>query len=367
MMKIALLGDRHISSRSPRYQHALSCWRWVINDAVERGVTAFVGLGDVCEGDSDGEERMELGRLYQGMLTAGPVFEVMGNHEHRHALRWLEFLNVSVAWDAFRAFPLTDEVTLLLAPYARKGHAPYDNLDGATISETARACADRLAAAIQAETDQGKAVIVAGHWSVEGFRIADTEREVHVSHEMVVPISALEPAALVVTGHIHHAQQSGERIVGAGSLYRTSFSEAEQEKSYVLATIEGRSVTWQRVPVPTREMIVATAGPADFVRVNGHPLSFDEVAGKEVKVIVHIPADRVATCDLSWTEPIKARAALFVLEKRVIPVDRVRAPQLGASGRLDEELVTWLTATDQVVDVARMDRLAEKVAEVESR
>jgi hypothetical protein len=65
-MRIAAIGDRHIDRQSPRYQHALKMWSVAINDAVTRGAGHIVHVGDACEGDPDGLERLVMGEIYLG-------------------------------------------------------------------------------------------------------------------------------------------------------------------------------------------------------------------------------------------------------------------------------------------------------------
>jgi DNA repair exonuclease SbcCD nuclease subunit len=362
-MKIACFGDRHVSLRSPRFEHALEVWDAAITDAIEQGASVFVGLGDVCEGDPNGEERMALGMRYKRMAERGSVFEVTGNHESRDALRWLEFLGVVVAWDEFVTVPLRG-ATLLLAPYARRGHAPYVG------AETHKDSAQLLAETI-AETVSGtrEPVIVAGHWTPEGARLNDSDYEVHVGHEMVVPLAALAPASLVVTGHIHRRQAIGDNVVIAGSLYRCSFAEAAERKSYVLITVgDGFAPSWEHRPLPAREMVVRKLTWPITAPMDTYLEALVESVGgdrPEVKVTVEIPEDQVATFEPSVFDGIRDRASHFVLEKIVVPTERTRTPAIAQSTRLEDQLAAWAEATEQDLTPARAERVQAKVAEVQ--
>lgn len=365
-LRIAFLGDRHVSSRSPRYRHALDMWDFALEDAKDQGASIIVGLGDVCEGDPNGDERYQLGDLY--MRPGFTMYETLGNHCSYEALRWLEYLGVHVAWDQLLTTDL-GECVLVCAPYARKGRPPYDDLAGNDIGSTSRAASDKLAAHIRSVVSATqKPVIVAGHWTIEGMRIGDSELESHALTEMVVPVSAFDGCAGVFTGHIHKAQEITPTIVGVGSLYRTSFSEASDPKSYTLVTIDGGRVSWERRPVPAREMVVEMITWQDRALVGDSSHDIDirhlasTVAGKEVKLTVEIREEELPTFDASVFDPIKDAAAHFVLEKVTVAAQRTRAPQIATAASLSDQVAAWLGATGQG---AMSEGLRAKVGKVE--
>jgi DNA repair exonuclease SbcCD nuclease subunit len=195
------------------------------------------------------------------------------------------------------------------------------------------------------------------------MKVHDSSYELHSATEVVVPRDAFRGVALTAVGHIHTPQDvsADPPIIGVGSLTRCSFAEANDEKSYTLVTLAEGRVAWERVPVPAREMVV---GDLSWPCGGAAPELLDDVAGKEVKLTVEIPADQVATFDASVFDSLRARAAHFILEKVIVPTERVRAPEIGAAARLETQVETWLRATDQQVDEARRARLMEKVGEI---
>ena len=60
---------------------------------------------------------------------------------------------------------------------------------------------------------------------------------------------------------------------------------------------------------------------------------------------------------------IKAAAALFVLDKKTISVQRTRAAEIAKAVTLGDQLAAWGQATEQSIDVPR---LATKLAEIEA-
>jgi hypothetical protein len=384
MVRLALIGDLHLSGRSPRYAHVLSVLDHVITDALARGVQGFCFLGDVVE---QAPAPMEIADLAQrlGAIREGGAWVAIaqGNHEHADCGAIWECLGVMSAWDRFRTMDVVDAV-VLLCPYPRRGRAPYDDLrDDGTIAGNMRAAAERVSDAVSAVLEQcdGRVpLLVLGHFTIAGMRTQDSTFEIHSATEPILPVDAFKGVAFVGVGHIHREQWYCEhhgfwnggsldacgcgalardaRLRGVGSLIRHSFAEQTDPKSYTLLTVDGGRVTHERIPVPAREQLVYEILWPDVIQPE-HILD-----GAEVKVIVQIPADRVAMFDPSAFDALRARTALFVLEKRVIPVERVRAPEIGASGRIEDQLTTWLEATDQQVDEPRRARLLTKAGEV---
>jgi hypothetical protein len=339
-------------------------WDWAIDDAIAQGATGFVGLGDVVEGDPDGEERYALCARYRRMRRHGPVIEVLGNHESRPALRFLEFLDITVAWDEFLLTSLDSQAALLAMPYARKGYPPYYRPDHEptihTIEAGNRTMADEMRSAIALVRSRVHVpLIVAGHWTVAGARLGDSDVEIHASQEMIVPVDAFEGADLVISGHIHLAQEIPPNIVYAGSLYRCSFAEMGDPKSYVLVTVEDGHVRWERQPVPAREQAGIVLNWTPDWRP---PADLSPYAGTEVKLIVEVPADRVGAFDPSVFEPLRAAAALFELDKRIESFQRVRAPEIVAMQTLPEQFFAWTRAHGIDLDESRRQRLQAKLA-----
>lgn len=378
-MKLAVIGDLHLSEKSPRYAHALQLTRWAVQDALEQGAQCFFFLGDIFEGaPAPGEYGEFIQILFDALGHGGYVGIVRGNHEHYEALCFFEGLHpmLIVAWDDVRTLDLGD-IRLLLVPYPTRYKAPYQNFGlefGDTIAGSMRAAAAKIEDWIQKATpDDERPLIVLGHFSIEGMTTRDAEFEVHQANEVVVPISAFRGPDLTVVGHIHRAQDVAPHVLGAGSLYRCSFAEAEDPKSYVLVTIEmneagkATGVQYERRPVPAREMQVYEVELDELpsmVRMVGGLL--EAAVGREqeieVKFTVSMDEEQAPRYDPAIFDGLKRMAAHLVIEKLVRPKQRTRAPQMTVSMDLSEQVVAWLQATEQLVDPERIARLTEKVA-----
>ena len=378
-MKLALIGDLHLSETSPRYQHTLDVLDFVIDDAETQArgeALAFAFLGDLYEGHPSGTEYADLLERVHRMRGSRDVYAILGNHESYVALAFWRHLGIVTAWDNIRTHDL-GLARLLLVPYPRRGRAPFELLgDDGTMAESRRAAAaviaERVKMALQATTP----LLVLGHWTVEGMTTRDADFELHTATEVVVPWAAFDGVALTAVGHIHRQQALGDEgdvpnILSVGGLVRHSFAEADDPKSYTLVTVDQGRVTWERRPVPAREMVVGTTRWLGEIGPNNAlVLDFDfdpgAVAGKEVKLTVEIAEDRLSSFDPSVFDPLRAAAALFVLDRRTVSVQRQRAPEIGRAESVGAQLATWLRTVDREgVDDARQARLAEKVAEVE--
>jgi DNA repair exonuclease SbcCD nuclease subunit len=155
--------------------------------------------------------------------------------------------------------------------------------------------------------------IVLGHFTIEGMAVQGTEFEVHQATEVVVPRSAFAHVALTAVGHIHRPQDLRHGIIAVGSLIRHSFAEKDDVKSYTLVSVDSDQVTWERRPVPCRDMLEESVqwGAGTAVALP----TADVCAGKEIKLVVEIREDQLATFDPSVFDPIRAAAAYFVFDR----------------------------------------------------
>ena len=350
-MKLAFLGDRHIDSRSERFRYALQQWDTAIQTAIDLGAEAFVCLGDVCEGDPDGPERLALAERYERMLAVGPVYEVLGNHEAYSALGFLKYMGVQVAWNDFLLTEVPDSCVLLLVPYPRRGRAPFQNLGGDTIEGSMVAAAVRIAKHVQDARAIADAkhlpLIVGGHFTIESMRVSSSDFEIHVGREVIVPIAALQKADLTVTAHIHRAQHVTPRIVGVGSLYHCSFAEADEKKGILLVEAHGQEgITHTAVELMGRDHLDIRLTGAEFKLQHAH-VQMRVTARTEIKLTLELePGDPFNYEPL--LQPIRDLAAYCVVKKERKQVLRpVRAPEIAAATDVREQFKVWLDVTHQ--------------------
>ena len=87
--------------------------------------------------------------------------------------------------------------------------------------------------------------------------------------------------------------------------------------------------------------------------------------GIEIKVVLSMASTEVSRYDPTVFDKVKATAPLFVLEKDVRPVQRVRAPALQPNMNLTEEFFAWTQAIGTEIAAERMPSIGEKLRELE--
>lgn len=88
IVRILVVGDNHISS-SNRSNHidypgeGVEALEFIVNTVAERGITHYIGLGDITYGKFDLTYRAKIDSLYakRNELTNGNVVELRGNHD----------------------------------------------------------------------------------------------------------------------------------------------------------------------------------------------------------------------------------------------------------------------------------------------
>ena len=364
-MKLAVFGDLHYEEAAPRSEHALDVLDAAIRDATEQGATHFYFLGDMFEG---APTPTEYTAIIERLLALRVVGIVRGNHEDFHAYSFFPYIwgtgHVAIADTAF----VTDqysEVDITLIPYPTRHRAPFDDLEtDGTIAGSMRAAAQRIENVVRdraaAALEYHKPLIVLGHFTIEGMTTRDTEFERHQANEVVVPVTAFAPAALTIVGHIHRAQDLSPTVIGAGDLYRCSFSELADVKSYVLVTIQNGVVTWVRRPTQAREMLEVELA-LDAVTESRVQSLAREAAGREIKVRVTMDEDQAPRYNPAAFAALDAAAAYVVIEREVRPKQRVRAPEITVTMDTAGQLAAWLRATETEVGPERMERLLKKI------
>ena len=368
-MKISVLGDLHLSEQSPRYAHALEVLDHCIDVGVQRNAKIWVFCGDVFEGKpTPGEYHAFLQRVYRIIEHGGMVCVVRGNHEAYEAYSFFELLNpmIRVAWDAF-LWQEFDACRVLLMPYPVRYRPPFHAVYQETISGSMRASVNLIADKIrEVAALDAKSLFVFGHFSIEGLTTRDTDFERHSPNEVVVPLEAFEPTALTRVGHIHRAQQLTDKTGSVGSLYRTSFAEIDDPKIFCLITVaDDGTITTEDIPTGCRGMREFALELDDLTSTTLREIEDVAAQGIEIKVVLSMASTEVSRYDPTVFDKVKATAPLFVLEKNVRPVQRVRAPALQPNMNLTEEFFAWTQAIGTEIAAERMPSIGEKLRELE--
>jgi exonuclease SbcD len=107
-------------------------------------------------------------------------------------------------------------------------------------------------------------VVVLAHAFVTGARSCESERDIRVGGIGDAPASVFDGLTYAALGHLHGAQQVGERVQYCGSPLGFSFSEAAHTKSVSLVEIDaGGAVRVDRVPAPVPRPLREVRGRLD--------------------------------------------------------------------------------------------------------
>lgn len=365
VVNLITLGDIHLEERSPRYIHALEVLDHCIDVGIQRNAKVWICCGDVFEGEpTPGEYHAFLRRVYRIIEHGGMVAVVRGNHEAYSAYSFFELLSpmIRVAWDSCVTIDW-GSTRILLIPYPVRYRPPFDVVNQETIAGSMRGAVDVIANEIRKAVERAQPLLVFGHWTIEGESTRDADFERHSPNEVVVPIAALAQADLVKTGHIHKAQQVTEKIGSVGSLYRTSFAEADDPKIFCLITVaDDGTITTEDIPTGCRGMREYTLA-LDEIPLMLSTIEAEATAGNEIKITISMESTDVGRYDPATFDKIRAAAPYLLIEKDVRPVQRVRAPALRANMDLTEEFMEWARVTEIPVE-ARRAGLRTKLSEL---
>ena len=267
-----MLGDL---SRQEEHTRFLS---WLLDVLVKEKVDVLLIAGDIFDtaNPPQAAERMYfefLASVYRA--TKCCVVITGGNHDSPAHLeapgRVLRTLNVHVVGalpddigDLIVPVPTNKDPQLLIAavPFLRDR-----DLRTGAFGQTADDIREELREGIEAVyqraadacSDSGVAMLAAGHLTVAGARVSDSERDVHVGGLGKVDHKIFpEVFDYVALGHLHRPQSMGtEAIRYSGSPIPLSFSECEDEKEVRLLDFEGGELTGnQSLPIPfTRRLM----------------------------------------------------------------------------------------------------------------
>ncbi|MGK0185241.1 MAG: exonuclease SbcD [Verrucomicrobiales bacterium] len=270
-----MLGDL---DRSEEHQRFLD---WLLENLAQQEVDVLLVAGDVFDtaNPPQSAERQYfefLANVYRQTKCA--VVVTGGNHDSPAHLeaprRVLHPLNVHVTGalpakieDLLVPLPSADDPQLVIAavPFLRDR-----DLRTGTFGQTADEIRDELRRGIQdvyrraAEAcsgyqKKGAALLAAGHLTVAGARVSESERVVHIGglgkiDHQIFP----EAFAYIALGHLHRPQAIGsDSICYSGSPIPLSFSECDDVKEVRLLDFAGgKLVGNQGLPIPpTRHLV----------------------------------------------------------------------------------------------------------------
>lgn len=203
--------------------------------------------------------------------------------------------------------------------------------------------------------------ILIGHWNVKGAKLSNTQTLTGMDIEMTVEQMMLCNPDLICLGHIHKAQQLGDRTFYAGSLYSTNWGEMEAKGFYIQEyspedSLIMPSFDFRFVETPTRKLVRVSVDMINKV-VKGEP-DLEHVAGAYVRIDQTVWQDEAASIDKEEIRKIYLDAGALDVDIRIIrkPRETVRSETVLKVETLREKLIAMAELKGETVPESILDK-----------
>jgi len=403
MIKILHFSDAHIDManygrhdpvsglplRVLDFLHALDA---IVDAAIAEKVDLVLFAGDAYKDRAPAPTyQREWGKRIMRLSQAGiRTLLLLGNHDsspalgRAHAIQEFDTLQVPhvrvvdkptfIKAGEFEGL----EAQILAIPWLSRSRLSAElELNASDPAEALRAIEERVGQLIGGwleQVDTDKPVILTAHASIQGAKYG-AERTVMLGSDLVLSGSLVKDKRLdyVAMGHIHKPQDVNEGfqppVVYPGSIERVDFGELEDEKYYVIASVEkgNTKVDWRKIPGIRQFLEYHVAlKPADEITPQlekALPLS-EKVRDAIVKVVLDYPEELEARIDEAWLRHWAEGSFEFHLRKNPKFESRVRIPgdsavsNLGAMDLLD---IYWKASHTPAEQQARLNELARGI------
>jgi exonuclease SbcD len=263
-------------------EHQGAFLSWLVDLAVTQRVDAVLVAGDVYDRAVPPTDAVQLldGALAEFVAARVPVVLTSGNHDSSVRLGFGRALgraagihlrtDLSALRDPVVLNDSSGGVAIYGIPYLFPD-AVKDEL-GVERSHTGvlHAAVQRILADA-AERGIGRVVSLA-HAFVTGAAACESERDIRVGGIGDAPASVFTGLSYAALGHLHGAQQVGERVRYSGSPLAFSFSEKTHRKSVSLVEVDATgAVTVETVPTPVPRPLREVRGRLDELLAREDP------------------------------------------------------------------------------------------------
>jgi len=186
------------------------------------------------------------------------------------------------------------------------------------------------------EADYSLPIILTAHASVQGAEYG-SERMVMLGNDLVLPGSLVKNNrfSYVALGHIHKRQDLNKGnqppVIYPGSIERIDFGEANEDRFFVIATIEmGKNTEyeWKKIegtrPFIERRAVLGSSENVTEILKSALP---NDMSGAIVKLVVEYPREWDTLIDESALRKHAENAFEFHLVKKPKVESRVRIPE----------------------------------------
>lgn len=233
--------------------------------------------------------------------------------------------------------------------------------EGLSMAQVNELLLDRLRVALEGEIrglDPDVPAVLLAHAMVDTARYGG-ERFLSAGRGLTIPMALLARPCFdyVALGHVHRHQILCERplMIYPGSIERVDFSEASEDKGYVLVRLGRGATTAEFYPLPVRPFrtlqvdLTETETPqATLVQA----IASADIEDAVVRCLYRLRADQVDHLDRAALAAALAKAHTYTLQAQVDPPTGLhRSLNLGSDHALDP-LATLATYLDNRPDLA---------------
>ncbi len=393
-----------LSTRLLDFQRSFA---FMVERALEEDVDAFLFAGDAYRtADPTPTQQKIFAECLRPLAEAGiPLVMVVGNHDHpvtfgkASALDIFPYLTgrvhlyrrpglhvvptksgplqiVAMPWP-IRSLILSKEAhrkksPLELRQFIEDYYANYvQQAAGDIHARKERSGGHRL--------DPAAPTVLMGHFSVQGAKLAGSERTSLIAHEPKFTVGqlAVPPIDYVALGHIHQHQNRNEDpegipVVYAGSIERVSFKEWDEPKGFVLLEITAengrKTTTFEHIETPARRFVALKAdvrGVSEPTEVILEAIAAKDITDAVVRVRYHIDEAQAPSIDLG-----RIRAALqeahvvAAIERTVDAAEREQRTVVTRDATLKDALRRYVAQREELASVE--DDLVEAALDIEA-
>ncbi len=259
-VRVAHLGDLHIGLRDRQTQVERSL-AFILEDLERLRPDLIVQAGDIFDTRSSISDRNVLAGWLSAIARNAPFFAIRGNHDVPFDLSIYNHLATPHHMQICEAPAVLDAAGLdvLALPHLDlKGLAADVSLEDGHRDSEARLRA--ILADFRAVAGHARAAILLAHADVAGRKLSWGEKQHQQGIKLTVADLLSSGADAVMLGHIHQLQSLDPRVWYAGSIARSNWGEADDEKGYLLWTLgaKGELPQVEVRNIPTRPMVTVS-------------------------------------------------------------------------------------------------------------
>lgn len=368
-MKIAHIADLHLDVA--HRDDAVNAFRFAVETAIERRCDALVLAGDVFDrrvSVDDASPLLPALRIVRDAAHFMPVIIVKGNHDVPGALDVFGQLREPHPIIVADTPVVVDAggIRWSLLPYPTKAFlmtratGSQDDTDQ-ILAGALRSIIGGFAAAHAGAASPLPHVLVY-HGNVSGSVTATGQ--VMLGGDVIISAADLESsgADYVALGHIHARQTLGTRCHYPGSMYHCNFGEVEPKFLSIVDVERGAQPRIEAVRLPSRPKVVIDLAPDGTAT---EPYAPNDLADADVKVRVRMTEEEFATFDEPAMRAVAERAGAHsvIVERIVIPRERIRSEAVAASESLADKVTEWGRTVDVDIPSGVLDKAAMIEAE----